>query len=135
MPDNVAAGVVGAARCRAVYSVQSLSSPAFTSSGSVRATLPHWLHRPSDKALRVNSRNCLVFGSMTAVHFTPVPPQILHTIDISFLICVFIRTIFLFDAFSRSSGDIASVSRRDTGHVPVGGHNSGPRWREPCLQH
>jgi len=34
--------------------------------------------------------------------------------------CVFIRTIFLFDAFSRSSGDIASVSRRDTGHVPVG---------------
>ena len=58
-----------------------------------------------------------MFGSMTAVHFTPVPPQILHTIDISFLICVFIRTIFLFDAFSRSSGDIASVSRRDTGHV------------------
>lgn len=46
-------------------------------------------------------------------------------------ILTFIRTIFLFDAFSRSSGDIASVSRRDTGHVPVGGHNSGPRWREP----
>ena len=65
---------------------------------------------------------------MTAVQFhSSCRRRYLHTIDISFLICViYSYQSFLFDAFSRSSGDIASVSRRDTGHVPLAGITQVP---------